>query len=140
MQIQCEMNTKCMSIWILCREYLELLKLKHKTVAIEIRSLKPTFHEVTSCWCLKCVCRKWPDRLIYMNWQHHFNIVSCKQCEWMECGETVRFWYRKCIEWVISLCHEISVLLKQEISWGTKTFKRAIVWKNSGTTLSWHLW
>jgi len=49
MQIQCEMNTKCMSISILCRRYWELLKLKHKTVAVEICSVKLTFHEVTSC-------------------------------------------------------------------------------------------
>jgi len=49
MQIQCEMNTKCMNISILCREYLKLLKLKHKIDAVEIRSVKPMFHEVKSC-------------------------------------------------------------------------------------------
>lgn len=32
--IQCEVNTKCMSIQILYTEYFELFKLKYKTVAV----------------------------------------------------------------------------------------------------------
>jgi hypothetical protein len=50
--------------------------------------------------------QKWPFRLTYMNWPHHFEHCILETV-WMETqGSSLRFWNRKCIKWAKKLfCH-----------------------------------
>jgi hypothetical protein len=116
---QCEVNTKCQCMYILCAEYFELLKLNYRTVAITVHSVKPMHYEVRSC------CAKMTWRVTSINWQCHFDAVCWKQIERIEIvGNCLRFWYSSCISgWKICCVVNFLCFLCGKFSYVGNVFK-----------------